>query len=162
MNQGGFTVRYMGTNPRFSNFYGYVEKDAEAAHADTWYRVMGRHREDITKPEPYQLGNLAPGYSPSKYAPEVVERTIGKSLGPDNAFGFLLKESVMGLVVKDLTPGGHALSAGVEVGDSVQAVDRRPVYSLEEWRAAMHGKNVVVVEYWSKRRGRKVAVELRL
>jgi Do/DeqQ family serine protease len=56
---------------------------------------------------------------------------------PEVAARFRLPGSVKGLVVEDVNPDGRAADAGVQQGDVIQEVNRRPVRTVEELRTAV-------------------------
>ena len=48
-----------------------------------------------------------------------------------------LPKDARGLVVQDVDPGGRAADAGVQAGDIIQEVNRQPVQSVDDLRAAV-------------------------
>jgi serine protease Do len=54
-----------------------------------------------------------------------------------SALGISVSPDSNGLVVEDVDPDGRAASAGVRAGDVIQEVNRQPVKSIEELRAAV-------------------------
>ena len=67
------------------------------------------------------------------------EGTFGLSVEPltANRARELGVEVTSGLVIAEITPGGRAASAGLRPGDVIEQVDRKPVSSGEELRAAL-------------------------
>ena len=78
----------------------------------------------------------------------------------DSHFGIYVKESVIGLVVKDVMGSSAAAEAGIQPGDVISSVDGVEVYSLEEWRRTIGRKAAVTVTYRSKRLGRNMKTQL--
>jgi Do/DeqQ family serine protease len=65
---------------------------------------------------------------------------LGVSLVPltaDMAARAGLQKDARGLVVEDVSPDGRAAKAGIERGDIIQEVNRQPVQTVEELRAAI-------------------------
>lgn len=81
---------------------------------------------------------------PSRYAPA----------GGDSHFGIHVRESVIGLVVRDVVPGSAGAEAGIAPGDIINKVDDLEVYSTEEWRRAIGRKTAALVSYRSKQQGK--------
>jgi len=58
-------------------------------------------------------------------------------LTPDVAARLRAPRDAHGLVVEDVDPDGRAASAGIQSGDIIQEVNRQPVKSVEDLRAAL-------------------------
>jgi Do/DeqQ family serine protease len=58
-------------------------------------------------------------------------------LTPELASRYQLPRGTRGLVVQDVDPDGRAASAGIRAGDVIETVNRQPVQSVEELRAAL-------------------------
>jgi serine protease Do len=54
-----------------------------------------------------------------------------------NALGVAIAPGEKGLVVEDVDPDGRAADAGIRAGDIIQEVNRQPVKSIEDLRAAV-------------------------
>lgn len=65
-----------------------------------------------------------------------------------------MRESVIGLVVRDVVPGSAGAEAGIAPGDIINKVDDLEVYSTEEWRRAIGRKTAALVSYRSKQQGK--------
>ena len=86
------------------------------------------------------LGALQPaGNTPAADAEGEREGTFGLSVEPltANRARELGIEVTSGLVVGTVTPGGRAASVGLRPGDVIEQVDRKPVTTGEELRAAL-------------------------
>ncbi|MBI3403777.1 MAG: Do family serine endopeptidase [Acidobacteria bacterium] len=62
-------------------------------------------------------------------------------LTPDVAARMRAPRDAHGLVVQDVDPDGRAASAGIQSGDIIQEVNRQPVKSVEDLRAAVKKSN---------------------
>jgi serine protease Do len=58
-------------------------------------------------------------------------------LTPELAARYKLPRNVKGLVVEDVDPDGRAADAGIQPGDVIEQVNRQPVESVDELRAAI-------------------------
>ena len=58
-------------------------------------------------------------------------------LTPDLAAEAKLPRNTHGVVVQDVNPDGRAADAGIQAGDIILEVNRQPVQSIEELRAAV-------------------------
>jgi Do/DeqQ family serine protease len=54
-----------------------------------------------------------------------------------SALGVAIQPSEKGLVVQDVDPDGRAADAGIQRGDVIESVNRQPVKTVEELRAAL-------------------------
>jgi serine protease Do len=74
-------------------------------------------------------------------APESADRTaLGVSvapLTPELASRYQLPRGTEGLVVQDVDPNGRAADAGIRAGDVIEEVNRQPVQSIDDLRAAL-------------------------
>jgi serine protease Do len=61
-------------------------------------------------------------------------------LTPELASRYKLPRDAHGIVVQDVDPDGRAADAGIQAGDVIEEVNRQPVQSVEDLRAAL-GKN---------------------
>jgi serine protease Do len=71
-----------------------------------------------------------------------------ESLTPDDARQLNLPISTKGVVVTDVDPASQAASAGLQKGDVIQQVNRRPVTNAEEFAAAVRhsgGESLLLV-----------------
>jgi serine protease Do len=57
--------------------------------------------------------------------------------GDASALGVAIQPSDRGLVVQDVDPDGRAADAGIQAGDVIKSVNRQPVKSVDELRAAL-------------------------
>jgi Do/DeqQ family serine protease len=72
--------------------------------------------------------------------PEKLARTAGDgSTEPDDktALGVAIQPNDHGLVVQDVDPDGRAADAGMQRGDIIESVNRQPVKTVDELRAAL-------------------------
>jgi serine protease Do len=58
-------------------------------------------------------------------------------LTPDLASRVGVPRDVRGLLVQEVNPDGRAADAGIQAGDVIQEVNRKPVATVEELRAAV-------------------------
>ena len=58
-------------------------------------------------------------------------------LTPELASRYGLPRDTRGVVVRDVDPDGRAADAGIEAGDVIEEVNRQPVQSVEDLRAAL-------------------------
>jgi Do/DeqQ family serine protease len=58
-------------------------------------------------------------------------------LTPELASRYQLPRGTRGLVVQDVDPDGRAASAGIRAGDVIEEVNRQPVQTVDELRAAL-------------------------
>src|SRR5262245_61280693 len=85
---------------------------------------LARGRGQRDSESPANDDKTALGVSVAPLTPEMRERTRA----PKDA---------QGLVVEDVNPDGRAAAAGVQPGDLIQEVNRQPVKSIEDLRAAL-------------------------
>ena len=86
------------------------------------------------------LGSLQPaGNAAAASGDGEREGTFGLSVEPltANRARELGVEVTSGLVIAEVTPGGRAASAGLRPGDVIEQIDRKPVTTGEELRAAL-------------------------
>jgi serine protease Do len=73
--------------------------------------------------------------------PESVDQaSLGVSvapLTPELASRYRLPRDTRGVVVQDVDPDGRAADAGIQAGDVIEEVNRQPVQSVEDLRAAL-------------------------
>jgi Do/DeqQ family serine protease len=73
--------------------------------------------------------------------PEAVDQSaLGVSvapLTPELASRYSLPRDTRGVVVQDVDPNGRAADAGIQVGDVIEEVNRQPVQSVDDLRAAL-------------------------
>lgn len=62
-----------------------------------------------------------------------------QSLTPDITRQLNLPPSTTGVIVSEVDPSSAAAEAGLQRGDVIQEVNRKPVHNMEEYRAAMAG-----------------------
>ena len=60
-------------------------------------------------------------------------------LTPESASQLGAPKDLHGLVVEEVNPDGRAADAGIQPGDVIQEVNRRPVQSVAELRSAVQG-----------------------
>ena len=58
-------------------------------------------------------------------------------LTPELASRIKLPRDAHGVVVQDVNPDGRAADAGIQAGDVIEEVNRQPVQSVDELRAAL-------------------------
>ena len=58
-------------------------------------------------------------------------------LTPELANALQPAKDAQGLVVQDVNPDGRAADAGIQAGDVIEEVNRQPVKSVDELRAAL-------------------------
>jgi S1-C subfamily serine protease len=104
-----------------------AEKKVSAKLEELDVRRLSRERGegDSTEPgNPRSADRTALGVSVQPLTPELASR-----LG--------VPRTTRGLVVGDVDPEGRAVDAGIREGDIIQEVNRQPVTSVEELRAAV-------------------------
>ena len=70
------------------------------------------------------------------------QSALGVSVSPlttELATRLRMPRNARGLVVEEVNPDSRAAEAGIQPGDIIQEMNRRPVQSVEELRAAVHG-----------------------
>jgi Do/DeqQ family serine protease len=82
-------------------------------------------------------------------------------LTPDVAARMRAPKDAHGLVVQDVDPDGRAASAGIQSGDIIQEVNRQPVKSIEDLRAALKKSSDRPTLVLINRLGRDVFVTVR-
>ena len=82
-------------------------------------------------------------------------------LTPELASRAGLPRDVHGLVVKEVNPDGRAAEAGVQTGDVIQEVNRQPVQSVDELRAAVRRTSDRPVLLLVNREGRDLFLTVR-
>jgi len=70
-------------------------------------------------------------------APAALKGLQVQNLTPDIAKQLGLPLTAKGVVVNDLDPASPAADAGIQQGDVIQEVNRKPVHNLEEYRQAL-------------------------
>ena len=82
-------------------------------------------------------------------------------LTPELASRAGLPRDAHGLVVQEVTPDGRAAGAGVQAGDVIQEVNRQPVKSVDELRAAVRRTSDRPVLLLVNRQGRDLFLTVR-
>jgi serine protease Do len=82
-------------------------------------------------------------------------------LTPELASRAGLPRDAHGLVVQEVTPDGRAAEAGVQAGDVIQEVNRKPVQSIDELRAAVRRTSDRPVLLLVNRAGRDLFLTVR-
>ena len=82
-------------------------------------------------------------------------------LTPERAEALGVPKNSHGLVVEQVTADGRAADAGIQEGDIIQEVNRRPVQSVEELRTAVRGAGSKPVLLLINRQGRDVFVTVK-
>ncbi|HEX5110197.1 MAG TPA: DegQ family serine endoprotease [Vicinamibacterales bacterium] len=114
-----------GSNAELVIFRDGAEKKVTAKLEELDVRRLSRNGEDPLEPgKPGSGDRTALGISVSPMTPELAQR-----LG--------VPRTTKGLVVQDVDPDGRAVDAGIREGDIIQEVNRQPVASVEELRAAV-------------------------
>jgi serine protease Do len=72
-----------------------------------------------------------------------------------------LPKGATGVVVQDVNPDGRAAGAGLQRGDVIQQVNRQPVKTVDELRAAVRGNPDKPVLLLISREGRSLFVTVR-
>jgi serine protease Do len=82
---------------------------------------------------------------------------------PDIAEHLKLPAGTKGVVIADIEDGSPASEAGLQPGDIIQEVDRKPVHSIAEFRTMMTARGTTPVLLLVNREGHGVfaAVEVR-
>ena len=81
---------------------------------------------------------------------------------PDVAQELQLKAGTTGVVVTSVDPAGPAVEAGIQRGDVIQEVNRQPVKSADDLRAAIDRNGNKPVLLLLNRRGETVFVAVRV
>ena len=82
-------------------------------------------------------------------------------LTPELASRAGLPRDARGLVVQEVNPDGRAAEAGVQAGDVIQEVNRQPVQSVDELRAAVRRTSDRPVLLLVNREGRDLFLTVR-
>jgi Do/DeqQ family serine protease len=82
-------------------------------------------------------------------------------LTPEMASRLGSPKGLQGLLVEDLDPEGRAADAGIRSGDVIQEVNRRPVKSVDELRAALRQSSDKPTLLLVHRQGRDIFVTVR-
>ncbi|MCX6543447.1 MAG: DegQ family serine endoprotease [Acidobacteria bacterium] len=82
-------------------------------------------------------------------------------LTPELADRFNLPNGAKGVVVQDVNPDGRAAGAGLQAGDVIQQVNRRPVQTVEELRTAVRSNADKPTLLLISRDGRNLFVTVR-
>jgi len=111
---------------------------------------------DEASPDKVARGGDAPDREP--------QGALGLSvapLTPELATRFKLPRDTHGLVVRDVDPDGRAADAGIEPGDVIEQVNRQPVQTVDELRAAVKKSAERPVLLLVNREGRGMFVTVR-
>ena len=82
-------------------------------------------------------------------------------LTPDLAARIGAPKNAHGLVVQDVNPDGRAADAGLQSGDVIEQVNRQPVQSVDELRAAVKNAANKPVLLLINRQGNELFVTVR-
>jgi S1-C subfamily serine protease len=85
----------------------------------------------------------------------------GESDADRTALGISVAPDRKGLVVEDVDPDGRAADAGIRPGDVIQEVNRQPVKSVEDLRAAVRRSSDRPALLLISRQGRDVFVTVK-
>jgi len=97
-------------------------------------------------------------------APDADKTALGISvapLTPEMAAEAKLPRNTRGVVVQDVDPDGRAADAGIQAGDIVLEVNRTPVQSVDELRAAVRKSSDRPTLLLVNREGRSIYVTVR-
>jgi serine protease Do len=101
-------------------------------------------RDGATRTLPVTLGELNPeeasnrgGSGSSNGAENALDGVSVENLTPQLARQLKLPASAAGVVVNEVSPSSAAASAGLQQGDVIQEVNRRPVKNVAEFEAAV-------------------------
>jgi serine protease Do len=64
-----------------------------------------------------------------------------ENITPETAQNLNLPSTTQGVVVTNVDPASHAADAGLQQGDVIQQVNRKPVKNTSEFEQALHGSN---------------------
>ena len=82
-------------------------------------------------------------------------------LTPERAESLGLSRSTRGVVVEDVNEDGRAADAGIQTGDVIQEINRQPVQSVEELRAAVRRTSDKPMLLLVNRQGRDLFVTIK-
>ena len=102
--------------------------------------VMGVFAMTITP----ELGHASAGYHHSNALQGVHTRNLIPSVAEDLG----ISTGTHGAVVTSVDPSSAAAAAGLDAGDVIQEVDRKPVHNVDEYRqvlAEAHGRSVLLL-----------------
>ncbi|MGB7434792.1 MAG: DegQ family serine endoprotease [Candidatus Acidiferrum sp.] len=94
---------------------------------------------DVTLGEfPETASNKAPENGPGA-TPAGLKGVQVENLTPDIAHQLNLSPSTSGVVVSEVDPSSAAAEAGLQRGDVIQEVNRKPVHNMDQYQQAMSG-----------------------
>jgi Do/DeqQ family serine protease len=117
---------------------------AEAGPGSTAQLVIvrdGKERKISAKLDELDATRLARGGRDDEGSPEAADGTaLGitvSPLTPEAASRFQLPRDAKGVLVQEVDPNGRAAEAGIRAGDIIEEVNRQPVKSVDDLRAAV-------------------------
>jgi serine protease Do len=140
---------------------------AEAAPGSTATLVIdrdGKDRDVTVKLDEMSARNARGNGSDSRSSSQDDKAALGISvapLTPDLAAREGLPRDARGILVQDVDPNGRAADAGIQEGDVIQEVNRQPVRTVDELKAAVTRSNDRPVLLLVNRDGRNVFVTVR-
>ncbi|MHB1844424.1 MAG: Do family serine endopeptidase [Deltaproteobacteria bacterium] len=96
---------------------------------------IGRRPEEGPGEGPPQEGQAAPG-ADEETKPDALGLSV-RRLEPEAAAAMGMPQDIAGVLVSRVAEGSPAADAGIEVGDVIVEVNRRPIRSLKDYRVAL-------------------------
>jgi len=76
---------------------------------------------------------------PDHSADHAMEGVSVENITPDTASQLGLPQATTGVVVTQIDPSSEAAGSGLQRGDVIQEVNRKPVHNVQDFRNALHG-----------------------
>ena len=104
-----------------------------------------------------ELGHASAGYhhvplkvdaAPGETNSNALQGVHTRNLTPSVAEDLGVSTATHGVVVTSVDPSSAAAAAGLDAGDVIQEVDRKPVHNVDEYRQALaeaHGRSVLLL-----------------
>ena len=162
LKQGDVILSFNGQPVRDTN--SLRNRVAEAAPGSS--ATVGIVRDGSARDVSVKLDEASGSRTARRAAEPATEdkSALGVSVAPltsETASRLRVPGSTKGLVVEDVNPDGRAAAAGIQQGDIIQAVNRRPVQTVEELRAAVRSSSDKPLLLLINREGRDMFVTVR-
>jgi serine protease Do len=162
LKSGDVIQSFNGQPVRDTNSLRNRVADAQpGSTADVLITRDGSQKHVNVKLDEAAAGKVArTGAGPETDGPSALGLSVAP-LTPELASRFKLPRNTRGLVVEDVDPDGRAADAGIEAGDVIEQVNRQPVQSVDELRAAVAKSNDRPVLLLVNRQGSGLFVTVR-
>jgi serine protease Do len=142
LKRGDVITAFNGQPVRDTNtLRNRVAETAPGSNADVTIQRDGAEKHVTVKLDEAAIDKVARRNGGSGSVDQAALGVSVAPLTPELASQYKLPRDSRGIVVQDVDPDGRAASAGIRAGDVIEEVNRKPVQSVEDLRAALQKKS---------------------